>query len=112
LLNEAILGNKKSVSIPDSVLSELEFKRKQYFEKELAFDRLYTLRATSQVLEMGGRFEEAFESYKETIIFAVTSRHIPLNAYLLDINRFRFLCNKLKRKKEYENVIARYKIPV
>lgn len=112
LMTEAILNGKRSVMIRESTLREIESKWKQHVERELAIKQFFTRRANSQALEKGGKLEEAFESYKESIIFAITSQHIQLNTYGFDLNRFRIVCNKLKRKEDYENLIAKYKIPV
>ncbi|KAA6441474.1 hypothetical protein FEM33_01695 [Dyadobacter flavalbus] len=108
-LDMAIINGGKYIYISQERLDLLEARLKQRngFDNDLA--KLTQLKYNAHTFEKDKMLNEAFEAYKVLITFAHNSPYLQINSYSHDMNRFRIVSNKLKKKEEYEKFMSTIK---
>jgi len=104
-MEDAILNGRKFINVSQKKLQEMERNLTAHNQWKKNWARLCEMKSKARSHEQSGQLQEAFGAYKDLITFAVSAQGLKRNNYDHDINRFRIVCNKLKKKEEYEHLI-------
>ena len=110
-LEDAILSGSSFVVLPISEWTKSQDNFLVYGRTILEFNTLRDLKATAQGYEKSGNLEGAYANYEQLLMFVATAKFLKLNNYSHDINRMRIVAKKLKRSREYEDLLGRMKLP-
>jgi len=108
-VESALLNADKYINISEERLSMLESRLKQRNGFDNDFARLSSMKSLARSYEEKKQLNEAYDAYKSLISFAHQSPYLRINNYAHDMNRFRIVSNKLKRKEEYDKFMSTLK---